>query len=110
MRRPSLLLLALLISPLPIGSGSGARPGVAGASPLRAPSPQANCQTFPETGKSICGRFLAYWRDHGGLAQQGYPISAQFPETSEIDGKTYTVQYFERAVFEMHPENKAPYD
>ena len=27
-----------------------------------------------------------------------------------LDGKVYTVQYFERAVFEMHPENKAPYD
>src|SRR3954466_11561297 len=42
--------------------------------------------------------------------QQGYPISEEFTEVSALDGKPYTVQYFERAVFEMHPENKAPYD
>lgn len=70
----------------------------------------ANCQTFKETGKTVCGRFLAYWKDHGGLPQQGYPISGEFKETSSIDGKTYTVQYFERAVFELHSENKAPND
>lgn len=27
-----------------------------------------------------------------------------------MNGKSYTVQYFERAVFEKHPENQAPYD
>ena len=31
-------------------------------------------------------------------------------DVSLTDGKTYTMQYFERAVFEMHPENQAPYD
>lgn len=31
-------------------------------------------------------------------------------ETSPLDGKPYTVQYFERAVFEYHPENPPPYD
>jgi hypothetical protein len=31
-------------------------------------------------------------------------------EKSDLDGKTYKVQYFERAVFEHHPENPAPYD
>jgi len=29
---------------------------------------------------------------------------------SVVDGKPYTVQYFERAVFELHPENQPPYD
>ena len=56
------------------------------------------------------GKFLDYWEQHGGLAQQGYPISDEFQEKSDLDGKTYTVQYFERAVFELHPENQAPYD
>jgi len=65
---------------------------------------------FPETGKSVQGSFLQYWTEHGGLAQQGYPISDQMQERSDTDGKTYTVQYFERAVFEMHPENRPPYD
>jgi hypothetical protein len=71
---------------------------------------QGECQTFPETGKTACGRFLDYWRSHGGLAQQGYPISAEFTEVSELNGQSYTVQYFERAVFEKHPENAAPND
>src|SRR5207253_8659484 len=65
---------------------------------------------FSETGKHLGGVFLAYWNAHGGLAQQGFPISEEFSEKSATDGKTYTVQYFERAVFEYHPENKAPYD
>jgi hypothetical protein len=68
------------------------------------------CQTFTQTGHRVCGRFLQYWQQNGGLAQQGFPISEEFVETSELNGKPYTVQYFERAVFEMHPENQPPYD
>ena len=67
------------------------------------------CQTFKETGHTVCGDFLAYWQSHGGVAQQGFPISEVFEEKSETDGKTYKVQYFERAVFEMHPENQPPH-
>ena len=74
------------------------------------PAAQANCQTFPQTGQTVCGPFLKYWQDHGGLAQQGYPISGEFREVSDLDHKPYTVQYFERAVFEAHPENQPPYD
>ena len=69
-----------------------------------------NCRTFPESGHRVCGRFLAYWNANGGLAQQGYPLSQEFVETSPLNGRPYTVQYFERAVFEMHPENQPPYD
>ncbi|HYP18507.1 MAG TPA: hypothetical protein VEY08_00415 [Chloroflexia bacterium] len=65
---------------------------------------QEDCQAFAETSRTVCGKFLAYWKEHGGLAQQGYPISQPFQEKSDVDGKTYTVQYFERAVFEAHPE------
>jgi hypothetical protein len=72
--------------------------------------PAAACRAFDETGKQICGRFMQYWQDHGGLPQQGFPITNEMKEVSEVDGKTYTVQYFERAVFEHHPENAAPYD
>ena len=52
--------------------------------------------------------FLDYWNQHGGLAQQGFPISDVMGEVSDLDGKTYTVQYFERAVFEYHPEQTDP--
>ncbi|MFL5733917.1 MAG: neutral zinc metallopeptidase [Chloroflexia bacterium] len=67
-------------------------------------------QLFPQTGKTVSGRFLDYWNTHDGLMQQGYPISEEMQEQSQVDGRTYTVQYFERAVFELHPENPAPYD
>src|SRR5207248_8499613 len=69
-----------------------------------------NPVTYSQTGRSVGGRFRQYWEINGGLAQQGYPISDEFQEVSPLDGKTYTVQYFERAVFEKHPENAPPYD
>ncbi|HYP40704.1 MAG TPA: hypothetical protein VEX13_10130 [Chloroflexia bacterium] len=71
---------------------------------------QTGCQSFPQTGKTVCGKFLTYWQKNGGLAQQGLPISNEFMEISDMDGKPYTVQYFERAVFEKHPENQPPHD
>ena len=73
-------------------------------------SAQGDSRTFPETGKTVKGRFLQYWNQNGALPQQGLPISDEMQEKSDTDGKTYTVQYFERAVFELHPENRAPYD
>lgn len=70
-----------------------------------------NPRAFSETGHTIGGKFRDYWEANGGLAQQGYPITDEFQEKSDLDGKTYTVQYFERAVFELHPENAGtPYE
>jgi hypothetical protein len=76
----------------------------------RADAQGTDSHTFPETGQTVKGLFWKYWQEHGGLAQQGYPISAEMQEKSDLNGKTYTVQYFERAVFELHPENQSPYD
>jgi hypothetical protein len=70
--------------------------------------PGTSRRTFPETGFTVEGTFLDYWDNHGGLAQQGYPISEPLREVSPLDGRPYTMQYFERAVFEYHPENQAP--
>ncbi len=70
------------------------------------------CSYFQLTldiGHNLCGSFNEYWVTHGGLAQFGFPITEEFEETLE-DGKTYRVQYFERARFEHHPENPAPYN
>ena len=82
--------------------------------PNGAPNQKANneagWQLFAETGHRVGGKFLDYWKNHGGLAQQGFPISEEFTEVSDLNGKPYTVQYFERAVFEYHPENAPPYD
>lgn len=66
---------------------------------------------FPETGHTLSWGFLSYWQSHGGLDLYGYPISEEFSEVSPTDGKTYTVQYFQRNRFEYHPENKGtPYE
>ncbi len=89
-------LLALVISTFATGPG----PSLA----------QGDSRTFPETGKTVQGRFLAYWTANGALAQQGFPLSEEMQEKSDTDGKTYTVQYFERAVFELHADNQPPND
>jgi hypothetical protein len=73
------------------------------------------CRRFPETGHSICGAFLARWQANGveldhqpgiseaeSIALFGLPLSDPRPE--QIAGQTYTIQWFERARFEMHPE------
>src|SRR5436309_827968 len=65
---------------------------------------------FQETRHSVSGKILEYWNKYGGLKQFGFPQSEQFNEVSATDGKTYTVQYFERNRFELHPEKQAPYE
>jgi len=71
--------------------------------------PQPGRVFFPETGHNLFARFLEYWQENGGLARFGYPISEEYGQRLE-DGQSYTVQYFERARFEYHPENPRPYD
>jgi hypothetical protein len=74
------------------------------------PADIQTCQMFSETGFEVCGRFLTYWYKYGGLPVFGYPVAMPVKETSSADGNEYLVQYFERAVFELHPENQPPYD
>jgi hypothetical protein len=62
---------------------------------------------FRETGHNVPPDFMAFWAGNGGLAQFGFPLSEVFRETLE-DGRSYEVQYFERARFERHPENRPP--
>jgi spore germination protein YaaH len=85
--------------------------------PIPASAVSGDCWFFPETGHAVCGRFLAYWRSYGlefgdpgisfreSLGLFGYPISEPF--TDPVTG--LTIQYFERARFEYHPENPEPY-
>jgi hypothetical protein len=82
--------------------------------------PQPGCRFF-DTGFNVCGDFLAAWQANGldlgdpgisdaeSLALFGQPISPPQPETLS-NGQTYTVQWFERARFELHPENEPPYN
>jgi thermitase len=71
--------------------------------------PQPGAVYFPETGHTLRGVFLSYWRAHGGLPVFGYPISEEFIERSD-DGREALVQYFERHRFELRPENRPPYN
>ncbi|MDQ5824101.1 MAG: CAP domain-containing protein [Chloroflexota bacterium] len=53
---------------------------------------------FPATGHSLGGGFYTYWQQNGGVALFGLPLSEEFNENG------LTVQWFERARFEYHPE------
>ena len=54
---------------------------------------------FPETGMSVSFGFKRFFEERGGIEIFGYPI------TPEIQEKGFTVQYFQRARFEYHPEH-----
>jgi hypothetical protein len=83
--------------------------------------PQDGCRFFPETGHNVCGEILQAWHANGleidgrrgksegeNLALFGLPLSDEQTET--IEGKQYTIQWFERARFERHPENAPPFN
>jgi subtilisin family serine protease len=82
--------------------GSGAPSPAAAAGSQAGGGGQTPSVAFAETGQSLQGRFLDYWRSNGGLPVFGYPITAQ--------SGAPLAQVFERARFEYHPENRAPYD
>ena len=50
---------------------------------------------------------LAVLEQNGGLQVFGFPITVEAPDSPE---GTFTVQYFERNRFELHPEKQAPYN
>ena len=73
-----------------------------------APAQAASDYCFPQVPDCISGRFASYWRDGGGLAIFGLPLSPSQKE--EVGDQSYRVQYFERARFELHSDLARPYD
>lgn len=71
-----------------VGPASGT-----GAAPWTPPA----AAYFPQTGHHLEGDFLAFWREHGGVALLGYPL------TEQVQEQGLTVQWFERARIEYHP-------
>jgi hypothetical protein len=70
---------------------------------------QTGCRFFRETQFNLCEPFLSYWQRNGGLERFGYPLTRTRQE--QLDGREYTVQYFERRRMELHPENAGtPYN
>lgn len=72
--------------------------------------PGGSSYTFAETNHTVVDPFLSFWHKAGEVKGIGFPLSETFEEKSEVNGKDYIVQYFERAVMEYHPELNAPYD
>ncbi len=70
------------------------------SNPFSRSMPMPGARYFVETGHNLANGFRYYWENNGGLELFGFPISEEFSE----DG--LTVQYFERARFEYHPEHK----
>jgi hypothetical protein len=66
-------------------------------------SSDPNRRYFPETQHSIGGAFREFWETRGGLGIFGYPT------TDELQENGFTVQYFQRARFEWHGENRPAY-
>lgn len=61
-------------------------------------------QFFAQTGHTVSGKFLDYWRNNGGLSAFGYPISDPQMEPDAESGQAYLTQWFERNSFQLHPE------
>ena len=60
------------------------------------------CLFAEPTGHTLCEPFLSYWQRNGGLMRFGYPVTQPFQES--LEGRDYTVQYFERRRMEIHHE------
>src|SRR5215210_8777188 len=92
------LACAMLVSLLPAGAGRSA----------------AQSNTRKINNFDVSSRFLEEWSKQGSeqnnVYVNGLPITARRAEISTEDGKAYDTQWFERAKYEAHPENKAPYD
>lgn len=70
------------------------------------PAPAAHAQDttpvyFPQTGQFLRGTFRVYFEQNGGLPFFGLPVTGEYIRAS--DG--VIVQYFERARFELQPDN-----
>ena len=65
----------------------------------------ADLRYFPEVRHTVKGPFLRAFESRGGLTVLGYPISEELQESNgDGSGQTYTMQYFQRARLEYHPE------
>jgi len=81
------------------------------APPLTDSSTPERHQFFTATGHNLSSHFLDFWEQRGGLSRFGYPISEEHDELDPDSGQVYRVQWFERARFELHPENAdTPYE
>lgn len=60
---------------------------------------------FSTTGHNLSYQFRPFWEQHGGYPVFGYPVSEAFTEYNALEGRTYTVQYFEKARLDYRLEH-----
>lgn len=75
----------------------------AAATPLPRTGVEGSPVVFAETGYSLEGPFLNYWRTYGGLGVFGYPIDSARQANGQVS------QWLERTRFELQPQNTGPY-
>jgi hypothetical protein len=63
------------------------------------------CEFFSETGHYVCDEFLEFYIERGGVEIFGFPLTAAYDDP--LLG--LTVQYFQRARMEWHPDNAPPH-
>ena len=97
------LLAAVTLFLLALAAHPAAQPASAQTARLCFPN-------VPGITNCIEGRFRQYWEQNGGLPVFGYPITPARNEVNRDTGQTYLTQWFERNRFELHPENRPPYD
>jgi polysaccharide biosynthesis protein PslG len=88
------LLVMLFVGILPPGYGLRPETAAAAGDDLHWP------RYFEQTGFWVQGPFQDYWENRGGLSVFGYPITGVFLHEDGLHK-----QYFERAIFEHHPEH-----
>jgi len=66
---------------------------------VTARQPLSTSEYFSVTRHNVRGEFLNFFRENGGLATLGYPITEEFL----LNGRL--VQYFQRARMELNPES-----
>lgn len=91
--------LLSLLSPIAVDAAPSPQPAQPGGQAIPAPWRSPRTVYIPETGQSLDGVFLDFWRANSGIGNFGYPI------TPEVVENGHTVQYFEYARFEYWPEN-----
>lgn len=87
--------------------------------------PQKDCLWFAQTNHNLCDQpaghgFRSYWQAHGvevdgksgigfadSLALFGFPLT-EVAQATNSSGDSVLTQWFERARFEWHPQNRAP--
>ncbi len=72
------------------------------------------CKWFEDVQHNVCGDFLTFWTTHGrtlgaggnpeaaSLALFGPPLNEATPTT--VNGQQITIQWFQKARFELHPD------